>query len=38
MRGGRGAVGGGQALVALCDSHGVADAVGVLDTWLNARD
>jgi hypothetical protein len=35
---GCGAVGGGQALVAICDSHGLDDAVGVLDTWLNARD
>jgi len=35
---GPGAVAGGQALVAMCDAHGLDDAVGVLDTWLNARD
>jgi hypothetical protein len=33
---GPGATGGGQALIAICDSHGLDDAVGVLDTWLNA--
>jgi hypothetical protein len=35
---GQGAVGGGQALIAICDVHGLDDAVGVLDTWLNARE
>ena len=35
---GPGARAGGQALVALCDSHGLDDASGVLDAWLNARD
>ena len=34
---GPGAVAGGQALVAICESHGLEDAVGVLDTWLDAR-
>jgi hypothetical protein len=34
---GPGAVAGGQALVAICDAHGLDEAVGVLDTWLNAR-
>jgi hypothetical protein len=34
---GTGAVGGGQVLVAVCSAHGLDDAVGVLDTWLNAR-
>ena len=34
---GPGAVAGGQALVALCEWHGLEDAVGVLDAWLNAR-
>jgi hypothetical protein len=32
-----GAVGGGQALVAICDRHGLEDGVAVLDTWLNAE-
>jgi hypothetical protein len=31
-------VAGGQALVALCEAHGLEDAVAVLDTWLDARD
>jgi hypothetical protein len=35
---GPGAVGGGQALVAICDGHGLDDAVSVLDTYLNTRD
>jgi hypothetical protein len=35
---GPGAVAGGQALVAICDAHGLDDAVEVLDVWLNARD
>jgi hypothetical protein len=35
---GPGAVGGGQALVAVCSAHGLDDAVGVLDAWLDARD
>jgi hypothetical protein len=35
---GPGAVAGGQALVAICDLHGLDDAVGVLDTWLNTRE
>jgi hypothetical protein len=35
---GPGAVGGGQALVAVCGGHGLDDVVGVLETWLNAGD
>jgi hypothetical protein len=35
---GPGALGGGQALVAVCGAHGLDDAVGVLDAWLDARD
>jgi hypothetical protein len=35
---GPGAVAGGQALVAICESHGLDDAVRVLDALLNARD
>jgi hypothetical protein len=35
---GPGAVAGGQALVGICDAHGLEDAVRVLDAWLNARD
>jgi hypothetical protein len=31
------AVGGGQALVAICDLHGFEDAVAVLNAWLDAR-
>ena len=31
-------VAGGQALGAICEAHGLEDAVGVLDAWLNARD
>jgi hypothetical protein len=34
---GPGAVGGGQALVAVCSAHGLDDAVGVLDARLDAR-
>jgi hypothetical protein len=34
---GPGALGGGQALVAVCSAHGLDDAVGVLDAWLDAR-
>jgi hypothetical protein len=36
--GGQGAVGGGQALVAICEVHGLDDVVGVLDAWLEAHD
>jgi hypothetical protein len=32
------AVGGGQALVAVCSAHGLDDAVGVLDGWLDSHD
>jgi hypothetical protein len=35
---GPGAVAGGQALVGICDAHGLDDAVSVLDAWLTARD
>ncbi len=35
---GPGAIAGGQALVGICDTHGLDDAVGVLDSWLSARD
>jgi hypothetical protein len=35
---GPGAVAGGQALVAICDAHGLDHVAGVLDTWLNARE
>jgi hypothetical protein len=35
--GGTGAVAGGQALAAICSAHGLDDAVGVLDRWLDAR-
>jgi hypothetical protein len=35
---GPGAVGGVQALVAVCDSHGLDGAAGVLESWLNARE
>jgi hypothetical protein len=35
---GPGAVGGGRALVAVCNAHQLDDAVGVLDAWLDARD
>ena len=35
---GPGAVAGGQALVAICEAHGLEDAVAVLDAWLSARD
>ena len=31
-------VAGGQALVGICEAHGLEDAVAVLDTWLNARN
>jgi hypothetical protein len=33
-----GGVAGGQALVAICDAHGLDDAVEVLDVWLTARN
>jgi hypothetical protein len=33
-----GAVGGAQALVAVCSAHGLDDAVGVLDAWLDTHD
>lgn len=32
------AVAGGQALIAVCDVHGLKDVIGVLHTWLNTRD
>jgi hypothetical protein len=32
------ATAGGQALVAICSTHGLDDAVGVLDEWLTGRD
>jgi hypothetical protein len=32
------AVAGGQALIGICDPHGLDDALGVLDAWLSARD
>ena len=32
-----GGVAGGQALAALCGAHGLDDAVGVLEAWLDAR-
>ena len=35
---GPGAVGGAQALVAVCGTHGLDDAVAVLDAWLDAHD
>jgi hypothetical protein len=35
---GPGAGGGAQALVSVCDAHGLDDAVRVLDAWLEARD
>jgi hypothetical protein len=35
---GPGAVPGGQTLVAICDAHGLDDAVIVLDAWLSVRD
>jgi hypothetical protein len=35
---GPGAGGGGQALVIICDGHGLDDVVRVLDAWLNARE
>jgi hypothetical protein len=35
---GQGAVSGGQALLAICEEHGLDDAVEVLDVWLKARD
>jgi hypothetical protein len=34
---GPGAVGGGQALGAVCGAHGLDDSVGVLDAWLDAH-
>jgi hypothetical protein len=34
---GSGAVGGGQALIAICDGHGLDDAVSVLDAWLDGH-
>jgi hypothetical protein len=33
---GPGAIAGGQALAALCGEHGLDDAVGVVDRWLDA--
>jgi hypothetical protein len=35
---GPGAVGGCQALVAICDGYRLDDVVGMLDTWLDAHD
>ena len=35
--GGPGASAGGQALAAICGAHGLDDALGVLDAWLDAR-
>jgi hypothetical protein len=35
---GQGIAGGSQALVAICDVHGLDDVVGVLDAWLEAHD
>jgi hypothetical protein len=35
---GPGAVAGGQALVGICEAHGLDDAVGVFDGWLSARE
>jgi hypothetical protein len=32
-----GAVAGGRTLVPLCGAHGLDDAVGVLDAWLDGR-
>jgi hypothetical protein len=34
---GPGAEAGGRALVAICRTHGLNDAVGVLEAWLNIR-
>jgi hypothetical protein len=34
---GPGAVAGGQALFGICGAHGLDDAVGILDAWLDAR-
>jgi hypothetical protein len=36
--GGAGAYAGGQALTSICGVHGIDDAAGVLDAWLDARD
>jgi hypothetical protein len=33
-----GAVAGGQALVAICDVHGLEEVVGVLNAWMDARE
>jgi hypothetical protein len=35
---GQGAVGGGQALIAICGGHCLGDVVGVLDGWLDSHD
>jgi hypothetical protein len=35
---GPGAVAGSQALIAICSTHGLDDAVGVLDAWLDAHN
>jgi hypothetical protein len=35
---GPGAVAGGQALVALCEAHGLEDSARVLSAWLEGRD
>jgi hypothetical protein len=34
---GPGVVGGGQALVSMCEAHGLDDAVSVLDAWLDGH-
>lgn len=34
--GGPGAGAGGQALAAICSAHGLDDALGVLDAWVDA--
>ncbi len=36
--GGPGAAAGGRALAAICGVHGLDDAAGVLDAWLEAHD
>jgi hypothetical protein len=35
---GPGAAAGGQALVGICEAHGLDDAVSVLAGWLSVRD
>ena len=36
--GGRGAAAGGQALAAICGTHRLVDAAGVIDAWLDRHD